>query len=333
MNRSLKTGARAGAALAIALGVAACGAPTEEPRVSASLETRGEREARINVTPALDISALYDARIADRLEIDEIVIGLADARLLGADPRIPAGGFGLLDAPQLVEAFGGDEAGLELPFPEHFLTEQELAVYVRIDRSVALEGSSVVVRGRIYANPSGAGVSSLIAGGEDDGEGGEGGEESKVAKKTSPGTTLDPDGEPAYCAPTPATLDPDGEPARCKSHGLVAGGRSGKSVPIELRGGDVADLVAGLDASSTLDVIIGIPADRWLTPETMEAIDHQLSDEPERGDGVTEDRSRNDPFVVKARSDRTEAGRQRMENGEYFLSDDPSLGRLKVRRE
>src|SRR6185295_2441724 len=66
----------------------------------------------------------------------------------------------------------------------------------------------------------------------------------------------DPDGDPASinhgrCAP-----DPDGDPARCLRRHPLESFTGGRSVPFELRGSDLVDLVVGFDQGSRLDVIL-----------------------------------------------------------------------------
>lgn len=333
------------AALAAVAALApACGADESAPR--GSLEVPAPRQAQISLTPALDVSDLYDASLADRFVVDEIIVHIADVRMLGADPRIPAGGLGLLPEGRLVSAFDGDEVGIELPFPRYLLSQDDLAVYIRLDRSPEIEDASVVVRGRLFARPAAGGINPLTADPDPDGDPADSpessapprdGYEGEVVKKEGK-PTIDPDGDPAReCDP-----DPDGDPAResrCRiggdRHGLVLRGMEQESVPIELRGYDVADLIAGLDTSSSLDVIIGIPAARWLTPETVAALDRALPVEPAgTPDGR---RARATAIVVnaaKVTEQRTQTSRARVgEDGdEYFLSDDLDLSRLKVRR-
>ncbi|MGF1511192.1 MAG: hypothetical protein ACFB9M_16995 [Myxococcota bacterium] len=92
----------------------------------------------MTITPVVDQSGV---RNADDLAIQEIAIHIADARLLGADPRIPVGGFALLPGPQLVR--GGPGFVLELPFPETFLGQDDLAVYIRTEPCEEIDGASL----------------------------------------------------------------------------------------------------------------------------------------------------------------------------------------------
>src|SRR5687767_9603746 len=109
MIRSMNsTRAGVGAALAAMMAAAACGTENS-PAVSARLEVPEMRDARITVTPAFDVSSLYDGSIADRIVIEEITINLADARLLAADPRIPRGGLDLMRSERIVAAYGSED--------------------------------------------------------------------------------------------------------------------------------------------------------------------------------------------------------------------------------
>ncbi len=212
--------------------IAACGSA---PEYDAGLEARQPREARVKITAALDVSSMVDQSLVDRLVIEDIQVNLADVRLLGADPRIPAGGLPLLNQNQIVRLGGNFESALELPFPQHFVRQDDLAVYLRVDKAEALEWSSVVISGRLYSEP--VDFSSL---------------------KYLTAEAQDPDGDPCR----DGAQDPDGDPAKCaKKNGLAAAATMAQqSVEFELRGDDVADLVATLDQDAELDVVVATTA-------------------------------------------------------------------------
>src|SRR5262245_54183805 len=242
----------------------ACGG-TDRP-IDATLNLPTAREAKIALRPALDVSHLYDPAIADRIVIDEIDLNVSDVRLLGADPRVPVGGLALLPEPAVLEAYDGQIPALELSFPEYLAAQDDLAVYIRIDRSELLASASTVIRGRVYEKAVNGGSSPLTA------------DDMRLPTKHQKGESIDPDGDPA--APPDCSIDPDGDPALPRTchqrRMLVSRGESSKSVPFELRGDDTAELVTGVDTDEKLDVVIGIPAARWFTREAMEEIDRQL---------------------------------------------------------
>jgi hypothetical protein len=342
-----------GGVLAGAGVVAACGGALGPSSVQASLEAPQPRQARVALMPALDVSALYDPAIADRIAIDDIVINLADARLLGADPRIPAGGLKLIHDPRVLQADGGSQSAIELPFPKDLLDQDDLAVYIRLDKAIDLEGASVVVHARVYAAPFKG--QSLTAAPDPDGDpaekGGmagmpgsdEGDKTFRRLHKQSP----DPDGDPARCAP-----DPDGDPAlpkciRAKRQYLTGSddeadaATSGRFVRVELRGSDVADLVSSLNRKTNLDVVIGIPASRWLTRETMARIDQALAnDDPSQP--TSPDQSARDTKGIVVGSTSSEADKAaRMQHAQsdtpsdasgYRLLEEMAAGRLKIYR-
>src|SRR5688572_5992404 len=119
MNSILTTGRPVKLTLyfgSMALLAAACGG-IDGRDIDARLETPTVRESKIALRPALDVSSLYDPAIADRIVLEEIDLNISDVRLLGADPRVPAGGVALLSKATVLEAYDGAAPGLELPFP------------------------------------------------------------------------------------------------------------------------------------------------------------------------------------------------------------------------
>jgi hypothetical protein len=322
-----------GSALA-AFAIAACGSPPTSTRVQASLETPKPRDARIALTPALDVTTLYDATLAARVVVDDIQVNLADTRLLGPDPRIPTGGLDLLKASRIVQADGSAPA-LELPFPSQLENTADLAVYVRLDKAPNLGDSSVVVRIRVYDGPAEPSSQPLTAAPDPDGD------PARASATSSP----EPDGDPAQkgCAP-----DPDGDPAhpRCATGGrtnqYLTGTPTGNFVNVELRGSDVADLVVTLGAKSEFDVVIGIPAAHWLNQNTMPMIDAALSSGNATAampsDSSSASTTSNAPIVVDSNAqaaspdstgtDNTDPGEQ---DG-YMLVDGGDAGRLKIYR-
>ena len=50
------------------------------------------------------------------------------------------------------------------------------------------------------------------------------------------------------------------------------------SVPFELHAHDEADLIASLDGFQQLNVVLGIPAGRWLSPEVITQLEDRLDE-------------------------------------------------------
>lgn len=314
----------------IAATMVACGGTDRD--IDARLEAPVARDSKVALRPALDVSNLYDPAIADRILIEEIDLNISSVRLLGADARIPVGGFPLLTRPAVLQAFDGESPSLELPFPSFFADQDDLAVYVRVDQSEALMNASVVIRGRIYSQALKGGSANLTATENDDTAIDED-EDNGGAKKEDTVKGIDPDGDPA----DPCGIDPDGDPADpiCgRRRHLTSRGETSKSIPFELRGEDVADLVSGVDADLSFDVIIGIPAARWFTPEAMRAIDAELRETTrEPSSKINGNKYEAERVVIEARmDDRAEQAKEMLEH-EYFVAEErPGIDALKIRR-
>lgn len=212
---------------ALAAACAACGGTSD---LSATLAPPSEGPPRITVTPALDLSGLGEAVLeergwSERLVIEHIALSVEDVRLLGADPRIPAGGLALLDEPQVLAADGRPEVSLSLPFPRQFVGSEDLAVFVRIAPAAALEGASVEVYARLYTSAPAPGGAQLSAAGSDV-------DPVQDAPRSPPPSStsgaveesrdaVDPDVDPARPqeAQDPAgAVDPDVDPAHPREH-------------------------------------------------------------------------------------------------------------------
>lgn len=306
---------------------AACGGE-QRGRLEAELVAPEAREAKITLTPALEVSR-FDEALLGRMVVEDIRLNLGDVRLLGADPRIPVGGLALLDMERVVESYD-DDSGIDLPFPSQFLDDEDLAVYVRIDRSAALEGASVVVRARLYAEELRGGAGSLTAETHSatDPDGDPADDPEGIVGAT------DPDGDPAL-PPCDEATDPDGDPAapeaECQRRGLIQRGTVQPYVTVELRDDRAADLVATLSEEDTTDVVVGIPATRWLTPEVIADLDAAL--DAHVADVIEHEQVTNDArTTIVVQSDNRRQGRVDRHTDDYFLSDTESLERQTVRR-
>lgn len=279
-------------AMGVVLGVVGCGGTGQA--FDAELRAPELRQSRVTLTPALDVSSLVvDESWADRLVIDEITVNVADLRLLGADPRVPSGGLKLTEGDQIVSTLADASA---FPFPAALL-DDDLAVYVRLAPHTLLGSASVIIRARLFSHPVGTGAQTL-----------------KSGDPTGP-STPDPEGDPSTKMPDPegdpsrpaddrvidpegdpsksggmsnkdlCAQDPEGDPSHCKNSRFLKkrqalGDSNNAYVPVELRGVDAVDLVVDLAKSSRLNVVVGIPAARWLDATTVKALESALASPP-----------------------------------------------------
>ncbi|MEM6367202.1 MAG: hypothetical protein AAF851_02775 [Myxococcota bacterium] len=306
------------AAMLIAPALVACGADQVD-YVGARIELPEQREARVSVTPAVDLSGVVDDALADGLLIEQVVINLADARLLGADPSLPPGGLPLLDGPRLVYAEGDGVVGLELPFPAKFLGQEDLAVYLRTAPSDKLDGAAVKVVASLTT-----GGAALTGTGMIDPEGdpayddmidpeGDPAHEGMIDPEGDPAREgmIDPEGDPAR----EGMIDPEGDPAR---EGMIdpegdparegetrQKGQSLSSVQttqLVLLDRIGTEIVVSFQSKSRFNVIFGIRADAWLN-DMAEA----SRDKPAPGPDV-EGRSAESARVVVIESDAAALG-------------------------
>lgn len=291
----------------LGLVAAACGG--RDAPIGAELRIPEAREARIALMPALDVGGVVDASITDRIVIDEILVNVADARLLGADPRIPVGGLKLIASEHQLSSV----ERTELPFPEGLLADEDLAVYLRLAATPMLQGASVVVRARLYATAVDADAASLTAEGGDDGSPDPDGDPAMEDPSSpdpdgdpamgDPGSP-DPDGDPALPKRRRCSPDPDGDPARPCPRELRTLRRAlvgaGDSLPFELRGFDEVDLVVGFNDNAKLDVVLSVPAARWFTRDAVAQLEQALDDGGEVLDeqGTADTESENKTVVI-----------------------------------
>ena len=90
----------------------------------------------------------------DRMVIDKLVINVEDIRLVGGDPRFPAGGLSLLQEPALLST--DDIGGLNITLPEQFATGDDLRLFVYLNSSSILDRAAIEMHARFYPkrNPS-----------------------------------------------------------------------------------------------------------------------------------------------------------------------------------
>jgi hypothetical protein len=297
--------------------IAACG--TEPPAVDVTLEAPAKTDARVSISAALDVSELIDDGIADRLVIENITVNLAEVRLLAAHPGIPPGGLSLLENDALLEFYGHEDSRLDLPFPDDYLTRDDLAVYLRIDVSDELEGSSIIIDGKLYAQPLQGSKKPLTA---DDAE------DEEEADSMGPNLgSLDPDPDPVRPL---CSLDPDPDPVMCGKKALTA---REESVSFELRASDVADLVAGLDPNGDLSVVVGIPASRWFTDEVIADLAAALEANETPGDAPDDGADPRDTIIVEAEHDERmgQDGDKIEDSGDDYFVDNKDVDDLTLR--
>ena len=295
--------------------VTSCG--TGEP-VSAELELPNARRTELTLTPAIDLTDVPED-FAERIVIEEIKIGLFEARLLGAHPSLPPGGLRLLDQPRVVSAVPRGGPAWVTPIPRRYIDDAALAVYLRIDQHEVLTNASVVVHGRLYE---------------------------RSIKSSQALTATDPDGDPAHGGTDLAT-DPDGDPAREKSNPVVATDPDGDpavgrarselaplvnaSVSFELIDQRAEDLVATLQDGNDFDIVIGIPVRQWFNPEVITRLKRAIDLRAAENFRPTDTETR---IVVHARPSRINAPEEHTprSSGGFFLSDDLDADRLTVER-
>jgi len=324
----MKTASRCALLGAVTLAVAACGdgAEPSSTNVSAQIAVPEARKARVTVTPALDLSGLADAELSEELTVEQLVVHLVDARLLGNDPRIPAGGLPLLDAPRLVYAEGDGRFGIELPFPSAFLEANDLAVYLRTAPSPELDGAAV----RVVASVPEAGQFALVGMVDPEGDPVRP-DDGMVDPEGDPvrpdDGMVDPEGDPVR--PDDGMVDPEGDPVHCtepcdqQSQSLEAG----TQIILVDRAG--TELVVSFDERSHFDVVFGIRAANWLNPELETG--PAANAEPVDGADAGHEAGALEGTVIEAdrrshssgdlpRKDEDSSGND-LEGGTYFLGD------------
>ena len=331
-------------ALALGLflgGAAACGA--SEPDIHGQLQLPEGGHARMSLSPALDVSSVIDPALLDRIIIDEIVVNVADVRLLGSDPRVPTGGLRLAGGERQISSI---DDGISFRMPGGMSLE-DLALFVELAPSNALEGASVIVRARLFESAQEKSVLQLRQEKtEPDPDGSPAKGDPNKAEPDPDGspatgdprkTEPDPDGSPAKGDPNKAEPDPDGSPAmgpncepdpdgspamrpcikRSLRRGLVD---ANGFVSFELRGSDTADLLVSLSASHPFNVVVGIPAGRWFTPEAVATLESALDQVPVDGEALENGGAEAKPVVVSS-SPRDMASSQKPHDGNSLPGD------------
>lgn len=291
----------------LALGLAAgCGGAIDAGSdLRVDLRAPEAQPAFVTVTPALDVGQLFDPALAERLVIEEITVNTTQVRLLGADPRIPTGGLALTEGDHILSTLG-DPSTFSVPAD---LAPDDLGVFLRLGGHSGLGGASVIVRARLYQSAIAAAAHSLEAAdpegdpakgngeaadpegdpakGTDEAADPEGDPAHGTGEAADPegdpakgtGEAADPEGDPALrMQNAPCAADPEGDPAKCARRGRsLKRGLVGPFVRLELRGEDVVDLVLSLDRTSHFEVVVGVPADRWLTADTVKTLDASMN--------------------------------------------------------
>jgi len=107
-------------------------------------------------------------------------------------------------------------------------------------------------------------------------------------------------------------------------------------VTVELRDTRSADLVSTLADESGSEVVVGIPASRWFTPDVLRSLDAAL--DAQINDSFVPGESRQDPrdtIIVVTHDASRDRSKNRVgdcANDDYFLSDAEALERLTIRR-
>jgi hypothetical protein len=268
--------------------LAACGAEPSLTPYDGSIGAPTPRKARVTVTPAMDFSDASE-HVGQHFVVDELVVNLADVRILGEDPSIPAGGYPLMSEPALIYAEGSGEVGIELPFPPAFLEQEGLAIYLRADPSEDLEGASIVVAGRWVDDAADGNALTGVV--DPDGEpvqpiADRDGVVDPDGEPVLPGErddgVVDPDGEPVRPEDETGVVDPDGEPVDCLEVDCGTGEQAlVDGTPVVLREIGAVELVVTLGERSRFNLVFGIPAARWIDDETTAQIVDEVA-EPEQ---------------------------------------------------
>lgn len=367
MTRREKPAGSPALLVALALTATACGV---EERLDAGIGLPPGASA-VSITPAVDDAVVDRLRWSSRLAIEHVAVHLADVRLLGADPRIPSGGLDLLDSGQVIESRGRPEPSIRLRVPPQYLASEDLAVFLQLEPSPELEGASVEVFARLYADvPTMPEAAMLTAAAPDPGGGSGDGEDGVPDPDVDPARPSDDEAEVATPNPQvpdpdvdpagpgldhagheevpdpdvdPARPDPDGPPSAdeeeptpnegTRRQALTATGLEAASVPFVLRDEAAFDMVAILGPDSGLDVVIGIPADRWLTADVVARLEAALRRRAaglraDPGAEVLEIRRRSEPAAMEAPSTEAEEDAP----SEVYVADDDDLEGTRIRR-
>ncbi len=279
------------------LTLAACGEAADFEPIDAELEAPALRQARVTVTPAVDLGS-SQSLAGEHFIVEQLVVNLSDVRILGEDPSVPAGGFSILAEPTLVYAEGEGDVGIELPFPPEFLEQEGLAVYLRAEPSSELDEAAIMVVGRWVDSVDAAALTGSV---DPDGEPvlpGSSGVVDPDGEPVEPDPTegvVDPDGEPVQPEPETGVVDPDGEPVRPRDGVVDPDGEPVKPDPetgvvdpdgepveclefdcgqraqalragrrVVLREMGAIEVVVTLGRSSRFNLVFGVPVTRWI---------------------------------------------------------------------
>ena len=258
-------------------------------------------EAQVALSANVDWKELSNQDFARRVVVDEVVVNIDELRLLGDNPTMRVDGEPLIDKGFLLSISNNNPA-VTIPFSEQFLSDY-LSVYARIEPTESLSNSSVVVRARLYKSPGNKFEQSLSSSQDDEDDtpcehevntnyethetpnpDSEPNREETPNPDSEPNReeTPNPDGEPNR----EETPNPDGEPNNEDDEDVIR--RSGLTqrttegfpndafINFELRGSDLIELVALFEPNARREVILAIPAHKWMTNAVMKRLEAAL---------------------------------------------------------
>ncbi|MEE2901993.1 MAG: hypothetical protein VYC39_06660 [Myxococcota bacterium] len=256
-------------------------------------------EAMVAVSAKVDWNETSNREFSRRVVVDEILINIAELKLLGDNLTMRVDGEPLIND-GLIMSVSNNNPYTEFPFSEQFLSDY-LSVYARIAPAEKLSNSSVVVRARLYESPENKFEQALSSSQDSDDENSADDEVTTTYETPNPDSepnrdeTPNPDSEPnREETPNPdgepnrdETPNPDGEPnneddedpiRRSKLTSGEASSRLAKDtfINFEIRGADVMEMVALFEPTERNKVILAIPAYKWLTEASVKRLEAAL---------------------------------------------------------
>ena len=285
--------------LAISFSMTASCYNDSSPEAQVKILAPQANEAKVAVSAKVDWNEASNQEFARRVVVDEILINIAELRLLGDNPTMRVDGEPLTNS-GFIMSVSNDNPYLEIPFSEQFLSNY-LSVFARIAPSEKLSNSSVVVRARLYDAPGNKFEQALSSSQDGDEDKPTDDEVTNTYETPNPDSepkrdeTPNPDSEPnREETPNPdgepnrdETPNPDGEPnneddedtiRRSKLTSDEASNRLAKDtfIKFEVRGADLLELVALFEPNVRNKVILPIPAYKWLTVASVKRLEAAL---------------------------------------------------------